>query len=371
MKRMLIAKLLLLAATSIVPTDWDWSAAVARARLHIVLATRDRETDEDSDVCPACNGEGEVGDGRIMTPCKRCDGTGRISRDTHSESIVSPLKGPDQEALRLSVDAADVIHQRLGQRKRNEGKTPDSLALAHPDMMFIAQMDSTAPTQTKPRFDVRLIMVSLGSCVPCERQKLLLPRLKELPIDVVSLPEALAAGFAAPSSFPCWIVVDHQGRELKRFSGVLSIQQLRTLASTQVVNTARTTNAIVQFRDDLPEQLISELHRVTGTRRPADLSIDLSKKISRSGVVFLAHLLRGELLIAEGIAITSTQPIWPTPPEKTPTGYRFSFRVRPTVVADKWLLKLRADIAGIDVDPELTRANVRLVGWPDLVLRLR
>lgn len=32
------------------------------------------------DICPACNGSGKVGDGRIFTTCLDCNGTGKISK---------------------------------------------------------------------------------------------------------------------------------------------------------------------------------------------------------------------------------------------------------------------------------------------------
>ena len=57
-----------------------WEARIAFHRSCSILAMVQNERsggEENSDVCPACNGAGEVGDGRIMVKCEECDGTGK------------------------------------------------------------------------------------------------------------------------------------------------------------------------------------------------------------------------------------------------------------------------------------------------------
>lgn len=45
------------------------------------------------DTCPACDGKGELGDGRVMFKCEACNGTGKV------QSEVAPEPEPEPEGI--------------------------------------------------------------------------------------------------------------------------------------------------------------------------------------------------------------------------------------------------------------------------------
>lgn len=62
---------------------------VAVAGQYSVMDARSPEpSPPDSDVCPACNGAGVVGDGRVMTKCLKCDGTGKRKKECQTKTNI-------------------------------------------------------------------------------------------------------------------------------------------------------------------------------------------------------------------------------------------------------------------------------------------
>jgi len=94
----------------------------ARSAIAIAYHLDDDETD--SDICPACNGAGEVGDGRIMHKCEECDGTGK--RTTMVAQLdIDDTQDDEYPALQKSFDYIENQHRRTCENPKCDCKNCD------------------------------------------------------------------------------------------------------------------------------------------------------------------------------------------------------------------------------------------------------
>jgi hypothetical protein len=74
---------------------WAWSGIAASTLEHSRKPQpAPTPAPKPGDVCPACNGAGKVGDGRVFQTCRDCDGTGKVPSASLQSFRQSILSGP-------------------------------------------------------------------------------------------------------------------------------------------------------------------------------------------------------------------------------------------------------------------------------------
>jgi len=197
------------------------------ARSAIAIAHGLTENAPDSDTCPACDGRGEVGDGRTVIRCEECDGTGKKQTGDFIEIEFQPV-----------IEAETV--EPPGE--------PEPLIELPPSPPVVVEWSTEEAPTAGPRLP-RVLMLTSDACSPCRRVK---AESGDLIGDASAAIEAVDVlenssypsgyGIRAAPSIPTFVVLNEDGGEVSRLTGYQSRGTLEWLLQRHQVNQAITTS---------------------------------------------------------------------------------------------------------------------------------
>lgn len=205
------------------------------ARAAIAIAYHLTEDAPDSDICPACNGAGEVGDGRIVVKCADCDGTGKRKTGTKPERNRKPADEYEAQRRRIRLEQYEQ-EQAAGEIIEPPDEPEPVIQLppvAEPIRIEWATTEAPAAVARLPR----VLMLTDTACGPCRRVKAESgdmigdgPDAAIESVDVTIRPQyPTEYGIRRAGSIPTFVVLGADGRERARMTGYMARASLASM----------------------------------------------------------------------------------------------------------------------------------------------
>lgn len=307
-----------IASNPVVEWEDEWEQERTYISL-LILETQIEEApapdDRNNGLCPDCQGAGVVGDHKV--PCTTCGGRPVSALFSVGDRIPRLLVFSANWCPACETQKREVL-QRMGPKWQVGSQATD-------DIQIVDVSSNENLLSAKAYYGLELAT---------------LPRTyvwwsKDKYIEYKGLP------FKKPSTLSKW------------FNSQVAAKRLAAASST------------------LPQQLMAELHRVTGTQLPmSGIDLDISDKVQGIPEI-LAALAAGKYSPADGVEVTAEGGnLYPTRTTATDQYVRLHFDQRPTVKAKKWLLTLNTTIQWVDVAKDGRTVLVSLKRFPDIKLTL-